>query len=101
MTQRGRVLQALRAAGSAGVTNGQLHDLGVWRYSARIHELREEGYTIRTVNGKDGLATFFLEAEPQTASPSLSPPPSAGGGEQTLFDAPPVAVSAVTGRPVA
>lgn len=100
MTQRETVLKALREGGKGGVTNGHLNRLGIFRYSARIHELRDQGYVIRTVNGKAGLATFYLESEPappEPASPPVHPP---GGEQDSLFESKPVAVSAVTGRPV-
>jgi biotin operon repressor len=87
VTHREQVLEALRAAGPAGVSNGYLNRLGIFRYSARIHELRDRGFEIRTVNGKGGLATFYLTAEP--SPPSVAPPPvgSLGGGEQAaLFE---------------
>lgn len=110
MSQRETVLQALRDAGDRGVTNGELNRLGIFRYSARIHELRQAGHTIRTENGEGGLATFFLEhdveaqaaAPPAPVSPGVGASSGSAGGEQAgLFDAPPVATSAVTGKPVA
>lgn len=91
MTQRETILDALRKAGPLGVTNGALNRLGIFRYSARIHELRASGYEIRTVNGTDGLAIFYLENEP-SPQPVSSPPSSSnvdGGGEQAqLFEFP-------------
>lgn len=91
MTQRDTILDALRKAGSLGVTNGALNRLGIFRYSARIHELRERGYEIKTVNGADGLATFYLKAEPSPLPSSPPPPPRIDGdGEQAqLFQFPP------------
>lgn len=90
MTQRDTVLGALRKAGSLGVTNGALNRLGIFRYSARIHELRESGYVIRTQNGKDGLATFYLESEPSPLPSSPSSPPriDEGGEQAQLFQFP-------------
>ena len=93
MTQREIVLKALRAAGSGGVTNGELNRAGVFRYSARIFELRQRGFRIRTESHAGGLARFFLEAEPESAAPPPSDPKGeearAGGGEQAaLFDLP-------------
>lgn len=73
------------------MSNGALNRLGIFRYSARIHELRAEGYSIRTVNGRDGLATFYLTSEPSPPQPVPPPQPLRmdGGGEQAaLFEFP-------------
>jgi Helix-turn-helix domain len=48
MSQRTRVLALLRHAGERGVTNSEFVDWRIFRYAARLHELREEGYEIRT-----------------------------------------------------
>lgn len=116
MSQRQTVLDALTNAGAQGVTNGELNRLGIFRYSARIHELRAAGHQIRTENGDGGLATFFLEAPETRLEGGHAPPPSAtcrgeshavaGGGEQAaLFDLPeplgPKPISAITGREAA
>lgn len=91
MTQKQKVLQALRAAGPLGVTNRQLHDLGVWRYSARILELRHAGHAIRTENHKGGLARFYLDTEPAPPSPPEQHGSPIGGGEQAALFALPSA----------
>lgn len=90
MTQREQVLKALRAAGAMGVSNGHLNTI-CFRYAARIHELRQRGYAIRTQSGNDGLRIYFLEAEPspQPVTPSPAPSNQDGDGEQAaLFQFP-------------
>ena len=44
------------------VTNRQLNDIA-FRYGARIHELRKDGYDIRTRRVKEGLFEFELVDE--------------------------------------
>ena len=72
MTQRLSVLQYLRQAGERGVTNGFFADKHILRYSARIWELREEGFEIRT-EAKAGTVRFTLTGEPQPIDPERSP----------------------------
>ncbi len=49
MTQNQKVLDLLRQAGSRGITPLDGFELAhSWRLAARIHELRELGYTIET-----------------------------------------------------
>lgn len=89
MSQRDQVLKMLREAGRRGVTNSELNHHVGYRYSARVFELRNRGFDIETVNGKGGLCTFYLKAEPPTLVPPSPEPPSVGGGEQlALFDLP-------------
>lgn len=89
MSQRDQVLQALRQAGTNGVSNGYLNRLGIYRYSARVHELRRDGFEIRTVNGRDGLCTFYLTSEPSPPEPVSPSPPRKEDGEQAqLFQLP-------------
>ena len=60
MTKKEQVLSMLEAAGDRGVTNRELNDAGIYRYSARIKELRDEGKTIDTVRIKGGYFRFRL-----------------------------------------
>jgi hypothetical protein len=79
MSQRLRVLQLLRHAGDRGVTNGEFVDWRILRYSARIHQLREEGCEIRTEAGPGSRVRYVLVSEPsveRTASYSPDPPAS-------------------------
>jgi len=73
MTKKEKVLSMLQAAGDRGVTNRELNDAGVYRYSARIKELRDEGMKISTTRVKGGLFEFRL------VSPPCSPAEGATG----------------------
>lgn len=66
MTKKDRTLAMLRAAAGRGqgVTNRELNDAGVFRYSARIAELRSEGHPIETIRRKKGLYEFRLASPP-------------------------------------
>jgi hypothetical protein len=66
LTQKQRVLRALRAAGPQGVTNAQLNSI-CFRYGARIFELRREGYDIRQKQIKRGLFRVWLEPQAETS----------------------------------
>lgn len=70
-TQREKVLKALRMARSyqEGVTGDTFLQMRVPRYSARIAELRDEGFKIATERVKDGLFRFRLEHDPDNDKP--------------------------------
>lgn len=51
-----RILKLLQKQRSA--TNRQLNAI-TFRYGARIHDLRGEGYVIKTVREHDGLFRFY------------------------------------------
>lgn len=93
MTKKQKTLELLRQAGEDGVDNRALVQAGVWRYSARIKELRDAGYNIRTERLEQGHFRFVLtepsppkvtvteqagSADQQDAGggPSLFPPPA-------------------------
>lgn len=57
MSQTARILNLLKANGEA--TNGQLNKI-CFRYSARIADLRQEGWVIVSVKEKNGLWRFIL-----------------------------------------
>ena len=52
-----KVLEYLQKHGEA--TNVELTHVGGYRYSARIKELRDDGYKIMPVRGKKGLWRFI------------------------------------------
>lgn len=57
-----------------------------FRYSARIHELRKMGFTIKTTKGSDGLSYYSLEGEPRDdVLHTVSPQSGLAGPEQILF----------------
>lgn len=59
ITQTEKVLHKLKQAGLAGVTNYDLNQI-CFRYGARIHELREQGHDIKTIQIKRGYFRFIL-----------------------------------------
>ena len=80
-----KVLDALRAAGPAGLTNLQLVSIAL-RYSSRVAELRARGYRIRTIRVNESLYCYVLEFEPseETPVPTFTPKPK-GAVELPLF----------------
>ena len=60
MTKKEQVLSMLKAAGDRGVTNRELNEAGIYRYSARIKELRDEGTEVDTIRIKGGYFKFRL-----------------------------------------
>lgn len=62
LTQKQRVLNALRDAGPRGVLNSELNKI-CFRYGARIFELRRDGYDIRQQQVKKGLFRVWLEPQ--------------------------------------
>lgn len=64
MTKKEQVLSMLRAAGDRGVTNRELNEAGIYRYSARIKELRDEGTEVDTIRIKGGYFKFRLAPPP-------------------------------------
>ena len=91
MTKKETTLAMLRAAAGRGqgVTNRELNDAGVFRYSARIKELRDEGHLIDTIAHKKGLYEFRLvmfspsgageSVDPRGCGPTQQEGESAGG----------------------
>lgn len=53
----------LETRGSIGASNYDLNQVA-FRYSARIQELRKEGYIIRDEHVKDSLWRYYLEKSP-------------------------------------
>lgn len=64
LTQKQRVLQALRAAGHVGVTNWEfVEDMHIHRFGANLHQLKKDGYDIRTRQIKRGYFKYILMEE--------------------------------------
>lgn len=59
MTQRERILNVLEDRGPAGVLNIELNNIA-FRYGARLKELRDDGYRIRTSHVKKSVFRFTL-----------------------------------------
>jgi hypothetical protein len=63
-----RVLSALQAAGSRGATTHELgqSDVGGFRFSARVHELRAAGFTILERYERAGSHRYTLVAQAES-----------------------------------
>lgn len=64
MSQTGKLLNLLKRRGWRGATNVELNRI-CFRYSARLFELRRDGYHITTENLKYGVFKYTLVAEPE------------------------------------
>lgn len=62
MNQSEKILAVLEKAGDYGVTNVTLNRIA-FRYSARLAELRKEGYDISTLYIAPGLFRYVLHKE--------------------------------------
>lgn len=71
LTQKQRILEALEAKGS--VTNIELNNLGIYRYSARIKDLRDAGHLIEAVHVRDGLWKFVYGGQPHETTAAAEP----------------------------
>lgn len=96
MTQRERVLAALRAAGKRGVSTGQFLELRIPRFSARVEELRAQGFAISSQRLSAGSWRYTLLNSPSAPEPQArekaslagAHPPAPAGGELRLFTPP-------------
>jgi hypothetical protein len=91
MTKKELTLKLLRDAGKEGVDNRTLVNEGVWRYSARIKELRDEGHNIRTIRLDRGHFRFVYEPSRSgllgaVGKPQQDKEPSGGGTESPPGD---------------
>lgn len=64
-SQRLKILNLLRSAGTNGVTNVDLVKVAL-RYSARIQEMYVAGYEINVEELAGGLTKYILVKEPET-----------------------------------
>lgn len=62
MNQSEKILDLLEKAGDKGVTNYTLNKIA-FRYGARIHELRKQGYLISSLRVSESLWKFVLHKE--------------------------------------
>lgn len=62
LTQVEKILQLLKEAGDKGVTNIQLNEIA-FRYSARLNDLRRDGYKIQATHIKDSIWKFTLKED--------------------------------------
>lgn len=71
--QRQMILEALRKAGSKGLTNIELSEI-CQRWAARLQELYVRGYRVKLENLGDGVYNYILVEEPEFPNPE---PPKA------------------------
>lgn len=67
VSQNTKIIRALRAAGSYGVTSRQLINMNIFKYSSRIAELRKDGYLIVATRVKENLWRYNLVEEREEA----------------------------------
>jgi hypothetical protein len=99
MTQKDRILSALRFEGTRGITAVDFSsphvydgDKPIMRVAARVHELREEGHDIVTQGERQGCDVYVLRAAPRVVVDSQGPP------ADSLFDAAPARPSQYFGE---
>lgn len=63
LTQKRKIIAALKEAGSDGLTNVELNKISM-RFGGHIGILRREGYKIQKINLDGGLYRYILIAEP-------------------------------------
>jgi len=80
-TQKERVLELLQNYGSEGVSALEMLRFGIYRAAARISELREEGWTIHTINEHGKTAVYVLKGK-QVSTEPLVPV----GGQPSLWE---------------
>lgn len=95
MSQKTQMIQMLTDAGATGVTSRQFNDAQIFRYSARIEELRKAGHEISTERVKGTLFRFILRANNSssldargTAYGNALQEPERAAGELTTSAAP-------------
>lgn len=63
-SQTTQIIRALRNAGTQGITSRDMINLGIFKYSSRIAELRRDGYVIVATRIKESLWRYNLVDEP-------------------------------------
>lgn len=85
MTRKLTLLAILEAAGDRGATTAELIQGGVGsRYSARLLELRDEGYVIHGERVRDGSWRYTLTDSPVELDGPIPLGPVEGGGPGAL-----------------
>lgn len=63
ITQRQKIVKALKDAGADGMTNVEMNKISM-RFGGHIDELYRQGYKIRKINLGGGLWRYFFISEP-------------------------------------
>lgn len=72
MSQHDTCLSMLKSAGSAGVTTQQFLQAYIPRFSARLLELKQEGYDIQTLPYKGSCKRYVLKMAPAFSERQLT-----------------------------
>ncbi|EOO11338.1 hypothetical protein [Bacillus cereus] len=72
LSQSERILDALRVAGTKGLTNVQLSDIAL-RYGGYLGRLYEKGYEVNTISEGSNVYRYILVSEPETERESRKP----------------------------
>lgn len=62
-SQTTQIVRALKNAGSQGITSRDMINMGIFKYSSRIAELRRDGYVIVATRIKESLWRYNLVDE--------------------------------------
>ena len=62
-SQGRRIITALKHAGNNGITSRDLINMGIFKYSSRIAELRKDGWIIVATHIKDSLWKYNIIEE--------------------------------------
>lgn len=82
-SQRDKILAALRAAGSRGLSTSEMLRCGGFRYSSRLRELRQQNHVITSEPVGNGCFKYVLHHEAPDPAPL---PDRAAAVERQLHD---------------
>ena len=83
-TQKDRILDLLEERGEQGVLDIELNEIA-FRYGGRLHELRQDGYRIRTTHIKKSVWRFTLLPQDPLQPQSLQVAAELGEPEYQSF----------------
>jgi len=68
MTQCEKIIAALRASGSQGITSRDMIGMNIFKYSSRIAELRRRGWVIKAHRVRGNLYRYTLKSRPSQSA---------------------------------
>lgn len=63
LSQADRILQALKSAKDIGITSRDMVNMGIFKYSSRIAELRQDGHNIVGIRQHGSLWKYYLKED--------------------------------------
>ncbi|MEI7632119.1 MAG: hypothetical protein WCJ60_02250 [bacterium] len=66
-SQGTRIIRALKIAGNQGITSTDMIVMGIYKYSSRIAELRQDGWNVVATRIKGSLWQYHLIEEREEA----------------------------------